>query len=183
MEDGKPLEFVRDKFDIETCQGAQKLFWDLTTWELLNLKPHAVLDIPDRLFQELGISNDFLSGVMNEFTIQSTGKDVLEKEFGIDLPCQYMLATSRHYSWPKSGGEFRRSLYFLLPCLALTHTKAISGIGSDNIIGIKVDNAARVDIKDLEARLEENLKNKQAVLAVVAIIGSTEGTHAHRTST
>ncbi|KAK7754117.1 hypothetical protein SLS62_003963 [Diatrype stigma] len=154
MEDKKPLEFIRDQFSIETCQGVQKLFWDLTTWELLNLKPHTVLDIPDRLFQELGISNDFLSGVMNEFTIQSTGKDVLEKKFGIDLPCQYMLATSRHYSWPKSG--------------------AISGIGSGNIIGIKVDNAARVNIKDLDDRLEDNLNKKQAVLAVVAIMGSTE---------
>lgn len=105
MEDGKPLDFVRDEFYIETCQGAQKLFSELTTWELLNLKPNVILDIPDRLNLELGISNDFLSKVMNEFTIQSTGKDAVEREFGIENPCQYMLATSRHYSWPKSGGR------------------------------------------------------------------------------
>ncbi len=105
MGDGKPLEFVRSKFHVETCQGVQKLFSELSTWELLNLKPNVVLDIPDRLYRELGISNDYLSGVMNEFTIQSTGKDVVEKEFGIEKPCQYLLATSRHYSWPKSGGE------------------------------------------------------------------------------
>lgn len=107
MDDENPLEFVRSKFYIETCQGVQKLMWDLTTWELLNLKPNVVLDIPDRLYKEFGISNDFLSEVMNEFTIQSTGKDALEKGFGIEKPCQYMLSTSRHYSWPKSGGELR----------------------------------------------------------------------------
>ena len=42
-------------------------------------------------------------------------------------------------------------------------------------MGVPVDHAARVDIKALEEMLETNLKNEQAVLAVVAIIGSTEG--------
>ena len=113
MEEGNPLEYAAPRFYIETCQGEQKLFSELTTWELLNLKQSVVLDIPDRLYQELGISNDFLSGVMNTFTIQSTGKDALEKAFQIEKPCQYMLATSRHYSWPKSGGELRRCGHFL----------------------------------------------------------------------
>lgn len=51
---------------------------------------------------------------------------------------------------------------------------AITGIGSENMIGIKVDNEARVDLTDLVAKLEESLENEQAVYAVVAIIGSTE---------
>lgn len=117
MEDGNPLDYAASRFYIETCQGEQKLFSELTTWELLNLKQSIILDIPDRLYQELGISNDFLSGVMNEFSIQSTGKDVLEKAFQIDKPCQYMLATSRHYSWPKSGGESPRYSRILEPCV------------------------------------------------------------------
>lgn len=51
---------------------------------------------------------------------------------------------------------------------------AITGIGSDNIIGITVDNGARIDMSKLEERLEESLKNEQPVYAVVAIMGSTE---------
>jgi glutamate/tyrosine decarboxylase-like PLP-dependent enzyme len=51
---------------------------------------------------------------------------------------------------------------------------AIAGIGSNNTIGIEVDNGARVDLKDLEKHLKECVKNEQAVYAVVAIIGSTE---------
>lgn len=45
---------------------------------------------------------------MNKFTIQSTGKDVLEREFDVK-PCQYMLATTRHYSWPKGAGEYSQA--------------------------------------------------------------------------
>jgi hypothetical protein len=104
LKEGNPLHFLASKFYIETCQGEQKLFSTLTNWELLNLKPSDILDIPDRLFQEHCISNAFLSEVMNKYTIQSTGKDVLEDEFGIQQPCQYMVAKTRHYSWPKGAG-------------------------------------------------------------------------------
>ena len=44
---------------------------------------------------------------------------------------------------------------------------AIAGIGSENVI----DHGARVDLTDLEKRLEDSLKNQRAVYAVVAIIG------------
>lgn len=56
----------------------------------------------------------------------------------------------------------------------LTPSPAIAGIGSGNIIGIKVDHAARVDLTDLEAKLNEHLRDFRAVYAVVAVIGSTE---------
>ncbi|KAI1351924.1 pyridoxal-dependent decarboxylase domain-containing protein [Xylaria sp. FL0043] len=150
---GQSLEYLSDIFYVETCQGVRKLFTELSTWELLNLRPSDILDLPDRLYQEHGISNAFLSDLMKKFTIQSTGKDVLEKEFQVK-PCQYMLATTRHYSWPKGA--------------------AIAGLGSDNVIGIPVDLGARVDLKELEKMLRKSLANEQAVLAVVGIIGSTE---------
>ncbi|KAI1821208.1 pyridoxal-dependent decarboxylase domain-containing protein [Xylaria intraflava] len=150
---GEALEFLSDSFYVENCQGTRKLFVELSTWELLNLKPSDVLDLPDILLHDHGISNAFLSDVLNKFTIQSTGKDVLERAFGIK-PCQYMLATTRHYSWPKGA--------------------AIAGIGSDNVIGVPVDVGARVDLVELEKMLRQSLKDEQPVLAVVAIIGSTE---------
>ncbi|KAI1110545.1 pyridoxal-dependent decarboxylase domain-containing protein [Nemania sp. NC0429] len=153
FDEGEALDFLSDIFCVENCQGVRKLFSKLTTWELLNLRPSIILDLPDRLYQEHGISNDFLSTVMNKFTIQSTGKDVLERKFDIK-PCQYMLATTRHYSWPKGA--------------------AIAGLGSDNVIGIPVDMGARVDLKELEKMLRQSLNDEQPVLAVVGIIGSTE---------
>ncbi|KXJ85791.1 pyridoxal phosphate-dependent transferase [Microdochium bolleyi] len=159
MKKGAPLDFMADKFYVENCQGKQRLFSALTDWELLNLKPNDILDIPDRLYQEHGISNAFLSDVMEKFTIQSTGKDTLEQKYGMaesDMakPCLYMLANTRHYSWPKGA--------------------AIAGIGSDNVVGIAVNDAARIDIEALEKELETRRLAGQAVYAVVAIMGSTE---------
>ncbi|KAL1631219.1 hypothetical protein SLS56_004466 [Neofusicoccum ribis] len=149
-----PLSFTADTFTIKTARNEEKLFKELSTWELLNLKPETILDIPDRLNREYNISSKFLEQVLDEFGIQSRGKDALERDFGIEKPAQYMVSNTRHYSWPKGG--------------------AIAGIGSNNMIGIDVDNGARMDMKKLEQRLEENLKNGQSVYAVVAIIGSTE---------
>ncbi|KAI0205736.1 pyridoxal-dependent decarboxylase domain-containing protein [Astrocystis sublimbata] len=153
FEEGEALEFLSGSFHVENCKGDLKLFSKMTRWELLNLRPSVVLDLPDRLYQEHGISNAFLSDVMQKFTIQSTGKDVLERHFKVK-PSQYMLATTRHYSWPKGA--------------------AIAGLGSDNVIGIPVDLGARVDLEELETMLRQSLKDEQPVLAVVGIIGSTE---------
>ncbi|KAJ4361497.1 hypothetical protein N0V95_001834 [Ascochyta clinopodiicola] len=148
------LSFAANTLRIKTAQDEEKLFTKLTTWELLNLKPETVLDIPDRLNNEYGISSKFLEHVIDKYGIQSRGKDALERDFGIEKPAQYMVSNTRHYSWPKGA--------------------AIAGIGSDNVIGIDVDHGARMDMKKLEERLEANLKHQQPVYAVVAIIGSTE---------
>lgn len=51
---------------------------------------------------------------------------------------------------------------------------AVAGIGSHNVVGVKVDNGARVDIGALRKELEDCAKYQKAVYAVVAIIGSTE---------
>ena len=55
MDKDQPLEFIRPKLFVETCQGDWKLFSSLEPWDLLNLKPKDVLDIPDRLYQEFGM--------------------------------------------------------------------------------------------------------------------------------
>ncbi|KAL8689385.1 MAG: hypothetical protein Q9218_004937 [Villophora microphyllina] len=141
-------------FVIETCNGTKKLFKDLSKWELLNLKVPTVLEIPDRLSIEYGISSAFLQNTMKKYGIQSVGLGSLERQYDIEKPIQYMLASTRHYSWPKGG--------------------AIAGIGSDNVVGIAPDIEARLDLKDLDKRLQESLDAQQSVYAVVAIIGSTE---------
>ncbi|KAK7992840.1 pyridoxal-dependent decarboxylase domain protein [Apiospora saccharicola] len=151
---GQKLHFLSEDFHVETCEGERKLFARLSNWELLNLKPSDILDLPDRLYQEHGVSNAFLSEMMKQFTIQSTGKDELERELGLTKPCQYMVANTRHYSWPKGA--------------------AICGLGSDSVVGIPVDLEARLDLEELEKRLRRNLEEKQPVLAVVGIMGSTE---------
>ena len=101
VKDFGPLSFIASTFVVETCSGAKKLFKDLSKWELLNLKVQTVLEIPDRLSIEYGISSVFLQNAMKKYGIQSVGLGALERQYDIDKPIQYMLASTRHYSWPK----------------------------------------------------------------------------------
>ncbi|KAF8761186.1 Pyridoxal-dependent decarboxylase conserved domain [Rhizoctonia solani] len=82
LEPGAPLESIRDRLMIELCTGEIKLFSELSTWELLNLKPETVFAIPERLEEEFDISSSFLTDTMNKYLIQRATK---------------------HYSWPKGA--------------------------------------------------------------------------------
>ena len=104
MKNGEPLAFIADSFKMKPCIGDTKLFKDFTTWELLNIRPTDILDIPERLYDQYRISPDFIKSVIETFGIQSTSKDVLEKEFDVG-PMSYFVSNSRHYSWPKAGGK------------------------------------------------------------------------------
>ncbi|KAK3381197.1 pyridoxal phosphate-dependent transferase, partial [Podospora didyma] len=148
------LQFVPDTFSVRTCQGRLKRFRDLSTWELLNLKLKTVLDMPAQLYRDYGITPTFLQGALDKYNIQTVGKGVLEKHFDMEDVPKYFVAGTKHYSWPKAG--------------------AIVGIGSENIVSVPIDNSGRIDIGQLEKRLEENLKSQTAVLGAVAVIGSTE---------
>lgn len=104
MKDGGPLAFAAWSFKIKNCVGDEKLFNDLSSWELLNLKPQEVLDIPERLYGQYHISPGFLDSVMKKYGIQSTSKTALEEEFKVGH-MKYFVSNTRHYSWPKSAGK------------------------------------------------------------------------------
>jgi hypothetical protein len=65
-EEGAPLAHIRDKFEIELCTGEKKLFSKASAWELMNLKPTTVFEIPERLEHEFSISSTFLTKTMNK---------------------------------------------------------------------------------------------------------------------
>ena len=114
MKKDGPLSFIAATFEVETCLGDKKLMKNLTKWELLNLKPKEILDIPEKLYGQYHISPSFLNSVMQDYGIQSTSKGVLEQEFGVG-PMKYFVSNTRHYSWPKAAGK----LPSLFPVLTL----------------------------------------------------------------
>ncbi|CAE6445316.1 unnamed protein product, partial [Rhizoctonia solani] len=123
MEPGAPLDFIRDEFMIELCTGETKLFSQASSWELMNLKPETVFDIPERLQNEYAISSGALSTALGPYLIQTCGKDVIENKFNLK-PSKYFVGTTKHYSWPKGA--------------------AVTGIGSEHIIDVPVDIDARM---------------------------------------
>ncbi|KAF7596071.1 hypothetical protein BBP40_003333 [Aspergillus hancockii] len=139
---------------VENCKGDRKLFKDMSTWELLNLRPETILELPEALKQQFNISNLFLEETLKEYSVQAAGKDALEKYHKIDKPVQYMISKTHHYSWPKGA--------------------AITGLGSKNMAEIDVDLDACIDMTLLKNKLHECANRGQAIYAVVVIVGSTE---------
>ncbi|KAI0266860.1 PLP-dependent transferase [Gloeopeniophorella convolvens] len=156
MEDGQALDFIASTFKVFTCANPYDavLLKDVSTWDLLNFRVEETLGMGDRIREQYGVSAEFLDAALEPFIIQSTGKDALITKFGIEEQPQYLVSSTKHYSWPKSA--------------------AILGIGRDNCVNVPVDENARVGIDHLREKLEERFKKQQAVYAVVAIIGSTE---------
>lgn len=101
-----PLANVGKTFTVTNAQNKEDLLVNTSTWDLLNLKVETILDLPDRLNRNYGISSKYLEKVLDDYGIQSLGKDQIEKQFGIEKPAQYMLSSTRHYSWPKGAGTY-----------------------------------------------------------------------------
>ncbi|KAK6515221.1 hypothetical protein TWF506_007564 [Arthrobotrys conoides] len=151
------LKFIRTNpkpFIVPLCDGTKKPFIDLTTWELLNLTPDAVMNLSHQLSELYGISQTALTKAITPYLIQDIGKAKLEEKFGIENEAVMFISTTAHYSWPKG-------------C-------AITGIGAANMVSIDVDLNARMSISNLRSKLFNSLANKTAVYSVVAIMGSTE---------
>lgn len=118
-----PLSFLAHAdppFLVENCKGEQKPFVELDTWELLNLKPSTVLELPTRLTDEYSITAQFLQDALKPYLIQSVGKDYLERCFGIEKSGKFFVSTTKHYSWPKGGGKYTCIHHIISLTLALT---------------------------------------------------------------
>lgn len=98
------LNEVTPPFTVMTACGNEKLFKECSVWELLNLKPATILNIPNQLLYDYGVSQTFLNKAMDPYLIQTLGKEALEREFEIKQPGQMFVACTKHYSWPKSAG-------------------------------------------------------------------------------
>ena len=85
-----------------------------------------------------------------------------------------------HRTLPPNPGTVRKAGAFRVLVPAMAHyswNKAANllGIGEDRMEALPVDAELRLDLDALEARLEELAAEGQPVLAVVGIVGTTEG--------
>ncbi|ETW81515.1 hypothetical protein HETIRDRAFT_319093 [Heterobasidion irregulare TC 32-1] len=154
VESEPSLAFISHHFNIHLCSGKEKSLAECDAWDLLNLTPEEVVSLPGRIASQFCLSVQSLQGLMGKYIIQTTGKDDLDAYFGLQRPPQYLASKTIHYSWPKGA--------------------AMTGIGSKNLIGVPVDQSARMDCEALDALLAQYLHNRQAVYCVVAIMGTTE---------
>jgi glutamate/tyrosine decarboxylase-like PLP-dependent enzyme len=130
---------------------------DLGLWDLLNLAPHAALDLREALFAAVdpvdarrALDAHSLSGAgYQDYTQQ------LARTYGDPLPAATVLvAASGHYSWEK----IVRAL----------------GIGAGRLVNVPIDPACRMDPDALWATLRRHREARTPVLALVSVCGTTE---------
>lgn len=128
----------------------------LSIWQLLNLRPDDVLALPGRLTREYGIASDVVAAAVGRFSVQTLGYASFAKKFlaGVPLDPVVFVPGTKHYSFPKAA--------------------ALLGLGAENLINVSVDLDGRMEMADLKGRLDQCLDQRRPVIAVVAVIGTTE---------
>jgi hypothetical protein len=105
--DNEPcLAHVAAHFKLRLCTGEEKLLADCEAWDLLNLTPDEVVSLLTRIAETFRLSAPALQAILNKYLIQATGKDDLEKYYGIQRSPRYLCPGTAHYSWPKGAGEY-----------------------------------------------------------------------------
>ncbi|HET7540350.1 MAG TPA: pyridoxal-dependent decarboxylase [Polyangiaceae bacterium] len=156
------------KLSVPLLDGRQKKLGQCTPWELFNLPIDAVLELPTQIEKQLGISSAALAPLMAKYTVSALGmagacQAYLQSRGLGNLPVMTS-PTTNHYSWPKAA--------------------ALLGLGTNQLwsVGVDLDARQQVDLagrfpgdeRTLRARLQRALDTKTPVIAVVAVIGSTE---------
>jgi len=148
------------EIQVTLCDGTAGILVEQDAWTLFNLNQDEVLTLPEQIATACGITSSQLTELLDPYLLQSTGiqERVLRMTEGTAVPV-IMGPATKHYSWPKNA--------------------AILGIGKRQFVNIPVDGMARMTVRagtgsSLEAELEACLRQKQPVLMVVVVLGSTE---------
>ncbi|XP_057310436.1 L-tyrosine decarboxylase-like [Hydractinia symbiolongicarpus] len=125
-----------------------------TKWQLLNLDVDTVCNLSGEVCDRAGVDKKVLEEKLKSESVINIGMtDFMQKHKILKTPVVCSPGTF-HYSWPKSA--------------------TVLGIGDQYVLPVHVDGNARQDMKELDLKLAECLKRKQAVFMVVAVIGTTE---------
>ncbi|MCD9195140.1 pyridoxal phosphate-dependent decarboxylase family protein [Streptomyces albireticuli] len=147
------LAAARD-MTVPLPDGTERPLLELTPWQLVNLRPNTVLDLPTRLRNAYRLTDDQLN-LVDRYTIQHLGYDSFRRFLKDEVEPGVILASATmHYSWPKAA--------------------AVLGIGRDNLLPVGVDLDARATVEARRELLDECLRLRRPVLLDVAVVGSTE---------
>lgn len=142
--------------EVTCCDGRRARLLDLGKWEVLNLGVDEALALPGRIAQDFKIEATTLDAAMDDYLVQTIGLADFAARFLADQPGlpQVLAPATAHYSWRKGA--------------------ALIGLGKRTVQQIRVDLDCRVELAHLREALEVALRNRQPVLQVVAVLGTTE---------
>lgn len=142
---------------VTTASGQWARLLDLDPWARLNIAPEAALDLPARAAEAGGLDEGLVRQAMDRWSIQTLGlaeaHAVLRGGEGPPTPAVLVPATA-HYSWAKGA--------------------ALLGLGKGAIRLVAADADGRMSMSALRRALDTCLDERRPVLAVVAVMGTTE---------
>ncbi len=154
---------VAAAFTVTQPNGDTAKMADLDAWQMLNLGVDEVLDLYNRLVDPNGaykVDPVELNNKIAPYSLQNIGFLGYAKQFftdsnypNLDKPV-ILVPASKHYSLPKGA--------------------AILGLGADNMLTVPLDVYGRMDVEALTEEIDNCVTNKQPIIAVVAVFGTTE---------
>lgn len=141
--------------EVPLWSGDTARLIELDTWTLLNLDLRALAGLPAAL-AAFGIASEAATELLAGYAVQNTGLVGFYRSFMPDVPEPpvFLTPATGHYSWPKAA--------------------TLLGLGQNALLVQRVDGDARLDLEHVETTLQELLRRRVPLLAVVAVIGSTE---------
>lgn len=131
-----------------------KLLMECSSWQLLNIYIDEVFELPTKIKDICSlIDSDKLNELLKPHLLATKGIAYYAKHYSEFGNTKIFVPATHHYSWPKSG--------------------TLLGIGQENIVSIPVDEYCKMDIEKLKTALDNCIAEKQPVIMVVAVIGST----------
>ncbi len=141
--------------EVSLLDGSKAKLISLDTWTLLNLKADDLAALPYQIAPTEG-ERRLLNEALKPYLLPHIGIIDFYQRFMSGFPQTpvAMVPATCHYSWPKAG--------------------TLLGLGQNNIVKIHVDLRARMHVPDLRDQLRDCLIKRVPVIAVIAVIGSTE---------
>lgn len=150
-----PLLAPARQLEVPLWSGGSARLCELDTWTLLNLDLDVVAGLPAAI-AELGIAPDALKEALGGYAVENLGLVGFYRAFMPDVPASpvFLAPATGHYSWPKAA--------------------TVLGLGQNALLVQQVDQDARLDLEHVEWTLTRLLRSRVPVLAIVAVVGSTE---------
>lgn len=182
LENDEVLSGFKEKVKVKLPDGTKKVLVELDSWQLLNLTTEDILALPAEIARQydehhkkdkppktIGI-DEVWQILKNGYSANALGMVAFTRKYMKDvenLPA-FIVPSTRHYSWPKAG-------YIL--GLGTGTKSALNACDTDlgnQMIGICVDDRARMDMKKFKAAVKHCYEKKVPLLLTVAVLGSTE---------
>lgn len=173
---------IKEKVKVKLPDGKKKVLVELDTWQLLNLATDDILSLPAEIAEKYNAhhkkddppntieTDDVWQVLKSKYSVNALGMVAFTRKYMKDienLPA-FIVPSTRHYSWPKAG--------YILGLGTGTEggQNACDTDLSNQMIGICVDDKARMDMEKFEKVIKQCCEKKIPLLLTVAVLGSTE---------